>query len=140
MRENVKRERLWGSLGLLALVVAVVILYVQYNNAQQRDLDDAMDNLIAVTSEVEVEYCWRGSARSVDVTVTNSTGGTDSLAGKANFQCVDYSVPQNEVIVFMVQNNTERGSVTCDLSFDGREVEASTSSGQWATASCSGMT
>ena len=89
--------------------------------------------------EHRVEYRVTGTARSVEVALTNADGGTEMYDNRA--LPWTYTVSGNYQRGFLyisAQNEGERGSVTASIYVDGQQWKTATSSGEYVIATASG--
>jgi hypothetical protein len=83
----------------------------------------------------QVEVCWSGTARMVDITV-NVDGTTEQASKRDNDQCVAKTV--RSAVVLSAQNSTDTGTVECEIRTSGGTVlDSASSTGGYVIAMCS---
>jgi hypothetical protein len=88
-------------------------------------------------SLTRVEYEITGSARSVDVTLNNATGGTEQYSDVPVPYEYTYSNFTDDFLYVSAQNNGELGSVTVSIYRNGSKIKAASSSGAYVIATAS---
>jgi len=82
-------------------------------------------------------YRWSGSARSVDLTMTNAQGNTEQKSGLRNYQETRLgTLPAGSFLYISVQNATDSGWVKCEILQDGRVISSAKSDGAYVIATC----
>ncbi len=95
------------------------------------------DNSEPTTTTVVYEIT--GSAKNVDVTLNNTTGGTEQYSNVPVPKQFTYSNFTDNFLYISAQNQGEYGSVTVTIYIDGKLFKTSTSVGAYVIASASGM-
>lgn len=86
----------------------------------------------------DIVYEITGSAKSADVTLSNSTGGTEQFGNVTiPWSYTDKSF-SGRFLYISAQNKGEYGTVTVSIYMDGQLFKTSTSSGEYVIASASG--
>lgn len=86
----------------------------------------------------EVKYEISGTATTVDITYTNSTGGTSQLSDVSVPWTLTFRRDEGEFVYVSAQNQNDTGSVTATIYRDGSTLQTSTSSGAYVIATASG--
>ncbi len=85
----------------------------------------------------EVQYEITGTAKSVDVTMSNATGGTEQQSN-VFLPCVySYDRFPGRFLYISAQNNTDAGSVTVTIYLNGEAIKTAKSSGAYVIATVS---
>ena len=79
-----------------------------------------------------------GTAKSVSITLSNPTGGTEQYGNAKVPQSITYSDFKSDFLYISAQNNGEQGSVTVTIYVNGQAVKTATSSGAYVIATASG--
>jgi len=85
-----------------------------------------------------VEYEISGTASSVNVTLNNSTGGTEQYSTVLLPKKYSYTTFSDSFLYISAQNNGSSGSVTVKIFLYGKLFKTSTSSGAYVIATASG--
>lgn len=137
----------WGRMNLVALLVVVAGLagvwawVNNYNARRDREIDQAIDRVIAAGgSGNELEYCWKGTASSVDITMATTSGGTSQASDRANDQCVSAGTARPGTFAYISAqiSSDYGGTIICQIKVDGVVVQETRSEGDYVIASCSG--
>jgi hypothetical protein len=86
-----------------------------------------------------VVYEITGTAKYVDVTLNNSTGGTEQYTNVPIPKRYTYNSFPDYFLYISAQNTGESGTVTVSIYVNGTLFKTSTSSGAYVIASASGM-
>jgi len=86
----------------------------------------------------EVVYLIKGTARTVDVTLSNATGGTEQHFDIWLPFFLGYERFPGEFLYISAQNKGAQGTVTVEIFYKGHLYKQSTSSGSYAIATASG--
>ncbi len=134
------RANLWALLGVIAVLGGLWAWITDYNAGQQRKADEAIDRVISLGSTSELEYCWSGTASSVDITMATISGGTSQAADRANDQCINAGDARPGTFAYISAQITSKygGTIICQIKVDGVVVEETRSEGDYVIASCSG--
>jgi hypothetical protein len=95
------------------------------------------DIFILYQYEFEVEYRISGTATTVDVTLANSSGGTEQYSDVVIPHSYTYKTFSDDFKYISAQNNGEAGSVTVAIYIKGTVLKTSTSSGAYVIATAS---
>lgn len=87
-----------------------------------------------------VKYEIRGTARSVDITLNNPTGGTEQYSNAGLPSNFTYNDFKDNFLYISAQNQGEYGTVTVNILVNGILYKTSTSSGAYVIATASGST
>lgn len=140
------------SLAIMGALLAItggllaVAIRVQHNNPPEPRLvsaSEAAETLArssGLSLQRDVEYCVRGTATSLDLTLTNAGGNTEQVEGKANNQCLNLGRMRRGSHLYIAAQNssTASGTVECQIKVNGRVVERAKSEGRYVIATCSG--
>jgi len=88
--------------------------------------------------EYEVEYKISGTAEKVNVTLNNSSGGTEQYSDVATPHSYRYRNFYDWFVYISAQNQGETGNVTVSIYHKGILFDSSTSSGAYVIATASG--
>jgi hypothetical protein len=86
----------------------------------------------------EVLYRITGTASSVDVTLSNATGGTEQYSNVYLPKEYSYYSFSDDFVYISAQNQGEYGTVTVSIYVNGNLFKTSTSSGAYVIATASG--
>lgn len=100
------------------------------------DLDD--DKYIIISYQYLVRYEITGTAKTVDVTLNNSNGGTSQYSNVTLPKSYKYSTFNDDFLYISAQNNDKLGSVTVSIYYKDKLFKTSTSSGAYVIATASG--
>ncbi len=120
---------------LIIAITTIVILIPAYISFHFFSTSLTPNN---ATAYPEVQYVITGTAQSVDVTLNNSTGGTeqyDNVPLPVTYTCPNY---RYWFIYCSAQNQGQQGSVIVSIYVDGKLFKTSNSSGAYVIASASG--
>lgn len=93
----------------------------------------------ATVDDYDVTYRITGTARTVDITMSDSDGDTVQQSDlPVPVVKVERHMHSGEFAYISAQNQGESGTVTCTIELDGVPVKTSTSSGAYVIATCSG--
>jgi len=93
---------------------------------------------IAKVYTYEIEYKITGTASSVDVTLSNASGGTEQFSNVALPKTYSYKNFYDNFVYISAQNQGSSGSVTVTIFHRGSQYRTSTSSGAYVIATASG--
>ncbi len=91
------------------------------------------------TALPSVVYKITGTAKAVDVTLSNPTGGTEQYSGVYLPVQVTYNSFSDSFVYISAQNDGSYGSVTVSIYVNNALFKTSTSSGAYVIATASGM-
>lgn len=86
----------------------------------------------------KVTYLISGSAPSVDITMSNSSEGTEQYSGVAIPWTTSFDSKKDAFLYISAQNNGESGTVSVQISVDGKTFKTASSSGAFVIATASG--
>lgn len=92
------------------------------------------------TYEFVVQYIVSGTAPSVDVTLSNATGGTEQHTNVLLPVEYNYSTFSDTFLYISAQNNGTTGTVTAECYYRGLLRDSATSTGAYVIATASGST
>jgi hypothetical protein len=101
------------------------------------------NNSSGATTTHTITYQVVGTARSASITYENMQGGTEQGDYKLPIKkewTYTGSVPAGQFLYISAQNDSESGTVTCQILVDGTVWKTSTSSGAYVICTASGMT
>jgi len=84
-----------------------------------------------------VSYRITGTTGSVDVTLTNASGGTEQHNIKPPYT-LDFDGASGKVLYLAGQNKWDAGVVTCEILVDGKVIQSATSNTAFGVVTCSG--
>jgi hypothetical protein len=93
---------------------------------------------VAATKAYNVAYRIGGSARAVNLTYQNASGGTEQQSDMPLPWNIVLTAQAGQFVYISAQNQGRSGNVTCEIVLDGVVVKSSQSSGAYSIASCSG--
>lgn len=96
------------------------------------------ENQILGSTTYSVEYKITGSVSRVNVTYTNSSGGTSQESNVSVPWSYTFKGYPGDFVYISAQNQGSSGSVTATVNKDGSAFKTSTSSGAYVIASASG--
>jgi hypothetical protein len=123
-----------GVLLVFAIIIAVVLVTWLGNGST----DTSMPGSTPV-SYPTVVYEITGTAIYVDVTLSNSTGGTEQYSDVPLPKQYTYASFSDPFVYISAQNQGESGTVTVSIYINGNLFKTSTSSGAYVIATASGM-
>lgn len=85
-----------------------------------------------------VEYRVTGTAPTIDVTLSNATGGTEQYSDRGLPYSYSFMGVSGKFIYISAQNNGQTGSVTSAIYINGNLYKTATSSGAYVIATSSG--
>lgn len=125
---------------VLAAAFALAWAFVAGPFSEKDEISDEEHraNVAAVLGPPEpIEYVLSGSAGSVSVTYTNSSGDTQQNSSAQTNQTIELgSVPSGEFLYISVQNNSDHGRVACEIRKGDRVLAEAESSGAYVIATC----
>jgi len=86
----------------------------------------------------DVNYRVTGSASYADMTYNNADDGTEQLDNVRLPWNQRFNMQYGQFMYISAQNQSESGSVTCEILVNNKVVKKSTSSGAYVIATCSG--
>jgi len=98
---------------------------------------DSTTKTITVTYECKVEYKIRGSATSVFITLSNSTGGTEQYSDVLLPKVYSYSNFSDNFLYISAQNNGSSGTVNVECYYEGVLKDSAHSEGAYVIATAS---
>ncbi len=94
----------------------------------------------------QVRYTVTGSTNAVMLTYANATGATEQKKQSNKGAMFDarpwmlsFMAPVGQVLYIIVQNSDDHGSVSCEISVNGRVIQKAQSEGGYTVATCSGV-
>ena len=98
---------------------------------------DSITKTITVTYEYKVEYKIWGSATSVFITLSNSTGGTEQYSDVILPKVYSYSYFSDNFLYISAQNNGSSGTVNVECYYEGILKDSAHSEGAYVIATAS---
>lgn len=129
-----KKQQGWGAGGRILILVALclVLFFVFLPRG------DPPSEPVAPTT-YNVEYRLSGSAESASVTLENAQGHTELKDVSIPWQPAGFEARSGQLLYISAQNNGWTGSITCEILVDGQPWQTTTSIGEFAITSCSGL-
>jgi hypothetical protein len=116
---------------LLILVLVAVPAYFVWNSCT-----NSINDIITTTSKpAVVQYQITGTAKSVDVTLNNVSGGTEQYSGVSVPHTFTYNNFTDYFLYISAQNNGQTGTVIVTIIVNGQVLKTSSSSGAYVIAS-----
>jgi len=127
-----------GKIGAIIFIIAFIVIFGSCMNWLCSEPTETNIPSSTPISYPTVRYEVGGSARWVDVTLNNSTGGTEQYGNVSTPSHWAYSSFSDSFLYISAQNQGEYGTVRVSIFVDDVEVKRATSSGAYviATASC----
>lgn len=130
-----KKTKKWWSIGI---ALGMVLFIIGIATPSSIPSETNIPNSIPEYSGPEVEYKITGTATKVDVTLENSSGGTEQYGDVYLPKTYTYYDFPGYYLYISAQNQGETGSVTVSIYVNGNLYKTSTSSGAYVIASASG--
>jgi Mycobacterium membrane protein len=125
----IKQQRSRGCMWLVLVLIVVGIAFAVTYNQQKSS------GALAFT----VTYKVTGTSISPAITYNNATGGTEQKSGATLPWQQSYDFKDGNFFANLVATSSDSGNVTCQVLVGSKVVKEATSSGQFASASCSGF-
>jgi hypothetical protein len=121
--------------GIVAAIFLIIVIIVALATCSGGDSNKPASPKY---SGPAVEYKISGTAKYVDVTLANASGGTEQYGNVYVPRTYSYNDFPNYYLYISAQNQGEFGSVTVSIYVNGNLYKTSTSSGSYVIASASG--
>jgi len=96
------------------------------------------NNFLSVPTTASVEYRVSGTAATVDLTISNSSEGTEQYSDISLPWSLKFTGAKGNFIYVSAQNNGQSGTVTSTIYINGQSFKTATSSGAYVIATASG--
>jgi hypothetical protein len=122
------------GIAFIAAVAVIAITCSLVGGTSQTSTDSPK-----TTSYPTITYEITGTARAVNITLNNPTGGTEQYANVGLPSKFTYDSFSDFFLYISAQNQGESGTVTVSIYVNGKLYKTSTSSGAYVIASASGV-
>ena len=122
----------WNTLLLVGVAVVAVGYVAGQLGLTGDDESDSGSSCSLVTYQVH------GTARRASLTISNTTGDSEQFTVNVPWDRRIGCMPDGSFLYVSAQNDTDSGSVSCEIVVDGVAVKTATSAGAYVIASCSG--
>lgn len=120
---------------ILVAIIIVVVLLATSNSGVSTPVRTRPAAPTKVTG-YDVKYAVTGTAGSVDITMSNASGGTEQFTKLLPWSTT-FHAPSGAFLYISAQNTGDSGTVTAQILVDSKLIQESKSSGAYVIASVS---
>ena len=124
------------AIAVLVFLIALIWLFSSLGNSGSRVPRPIAATATPSTFDVVYSVIGEGTSRA-SLTIQNETGGTEQMDVTLPWS-TRFTAESGQFVYISAQNDTDSGSIKCEILVDDARIQSAESDGAFAIASCSG--